>query len=90
MSPSSKGSFDGGDPMAGGSAVHRALLIWSYERGTLQYDIMCGLILAFIFFVPRSCFLKPNPNAQNDTHKTVAAVESGGAKAPARVSFSTP
>ncbi len=34
----------------------RNILIWTYERGTLQYDILCGLILAFIFFVPRSCF----------------------------------
>jgi len=34
----------------------RNVLIWTYERGTLPYDILCGLILAFIFFVPRSCF----------------------------------
>lgn len=33
-------------------------LIWTYERGTLQYDIICALILAFIFFVPQSCFVK--------------------------------
>jgi hypothetical protein len=30
--------------------------MWSYERGTLQYDIICALILAFIFLVPPSCF----------------------------------
>jgi hypothetical protein len=35
----------------------RNLLVWSYERGTLQYDIICALILAFIFFVPPSCFV---------------------------------
>lgn len=34
----------------------RFLLIWTHERGTLQYDIICALILAFIFLVPRSCF----------------------------------
>lgn len=38
-----------------GNFLH-GLLIWSYERGTLQYDIICALILAFVFFVPRSCF----------------------------------
>lgn len=32
----------------------RSILIWSHERGTLQYDIICGLILAFVFFVPPS------------------------------------
>jgi hypothetical protein len=34
------------------------ILIWSFERGTLPYDIICALILAFIFIVPRSCFLQ--------------------------------
>jgi hypothetical protein len=42
----------------------RKTLIWSYERGTLQYDIICGLILAFVFFTPRSCFLKPKATVQ--------------------------
>ena len=31
-------------------------LFWSYERGSWQYDIMCVLILAFIFFAPNSVF----------------------------------
>lgn len=34
------------------------ILIWSFERGTLPYDIICALILAFVFIVPRSCFLQ--------------------------------
>jgi len=34
-------------------------LFWSYERGSWQYDVMCVLILAFIFFVPRSLFYEP-------------------------------
>jgi len=38
------------------------LIIWSYARGTIQYDIICILILEFIFFVPPSCFVK-NENA---------------------------
>jgi hypothetical protein len=37
-------------------AVHN-IFVWSYARGTLQYDIICALILAFIFLVPRSCFV---------------------------------
>ncbi len=32
-------------------------LIWTFERGTLQYDIICILILLFIFLVPRSCLV---------------------------------
>jgi hypothetical protein len=45
--------------MASVRKTARHIFVWSYERGTLQYDIICALILAFIFFVPRSCFL-PN------------------------------
>jgi hypothetical protein len=41
----------------------RRILIWSYDRGTIQYDIICALILAFIFLVPKSCFV----NRRSDT-----------------------
>jgi hypothetical protein len=48
------------------------VFVWSYERGTLQYDIICALILAFVFFVPPSCFVakktgKLAPPSQNTT-----------------------
>ena len=33
-------------------------LFWSYERGTWQYDLLCVLILAFIFFTPNDLFHK--------------------------------
>jgi hypothetical protein len=35
--------------------VSRAIF-WSYERGSWQYDIICGVILAFIVLTPRSWF----------------------------------
>jgi len=55
--------------------VVRKTLIWYYERGTLQYDIICGLILAFIFFVPRGCFVKPNATqAQSEQLKTSQSI----------------
>jgi uncharacterized membrane protein YfhO len=31
-------------------------LFWSYERSSWQYDVMCVLILAFVFFAPNSLF----------------------------------
>ncbi|HXG68341.1 MAG TPA: hypothetical protein VNO70_24820 [Blastocatellia bacterium] len=34
----------------------KKVLFWSYERGSWQYDIMCVLILAFIFLGPNSFF----------------------------------
>lgn len=35
---------------------------WNYARGTVEYDIMVALILAFIFFTPRTFFRdQPRP-----------------------------
>lgn len=31
-------------------------LLWTFERGSLQWDILCCLILAFIFLIPRNFF----------------------------------
>ena len=31
----------------------RSYLFWTYERGSLHYDIMVTLILAFLFLAPR-------------------------------------
>jgi len=46
--------------------IARHILVWSYDRGTLQYDIICALILAFVFLVPPSCFFAK----KIDTHQT--------------------
>ena len=48
--------------MAKRGGTFRNILIWTYERGTLPYDIICALILAFIFLVPRSCFISHKPD----------------------------
>lgn len=37
------------------------VLLWSYERGSWQYDVLCILILAFIFLTPSDWFHKPHP-----------------------------
>lgn len=39
----------------------KKILFWSYDRGTWQYDVMCVLILAFVFFAPNSAFQNSNP-----------------------------
>jgi len=49
--------------MAKNGGSIRNILVWTYERGTLPYDIICALILAFIFFVPRSCFIAKRTDA---------------------------
>ena len=45
------------------SGVKRFLL-WDYRRATWQYDVMVGLILAFIFLTPRDTF-RDQPRASS-------------------------
>jgi hypothetical protein len=51
--------------MAAKAGISRRIFTWSYERGTLPYDIICALILAFIFFTPRSCFVNRPEGVQS-------------------------
>lgn len=32
----------------------KGIVLWPHQRGTLPYDILCGVILVFIFLTPRS------------------------------------
>lgn len=34
----------------------KRFLLWSFERGSTQYDLICLVILAFIFLAPPSVF----------------------------------
>ncbi|MFQ3591475.1 MAG: hypothetical protein SNJ67_14410 [Chloracidobacterium sp.] len=34
----------------------KAAVLWNYERNSWQYDVLCVLILAFIFLIPSSWF----------------------------------
>ena len=34
----------------------KKFILWNYERGTVQYDIFCLLIVAFIFLTPKTWF----------------------------------
>ena len=65
----------------------RKTLIWSYERGTLQYDIICGLILAFIFFTPRSCFIKPKVTVQPSDSRSITTTGETARQAAAGSGF---
>lgn len=42
----------------------KRFILWDYRRGSLQYDIMVGLILAFIFLTPRE-FFRDQPKAKD-------------------------
>lgn len=34
----------------------KRFILWDYSRGSWQYDVMVGIILAFIFLTPRDWF----------------------------------
>ena len=34
----------------------KRFLLWSFERGSVQYDVICVVIIAFIFLTPTSAF----------------------------------
>lgn len=36
----------------------KRIILWSYGRTTWQYDVLCALILAFIFLTPKSWFVE--------------------------------
>ncbi len=36
--------------------IFKNLFFWSYGRSTWQYDVLCVVILAFVFLTPKSWF----------------------------------
>jgi len=39
----------------------RKIAFWNYSRTSWQWDVLCVLILAFIFLTPKSWFVSPQP-----------------------------
>jgi hypothetical protein len=54
----------------------RSAILWSYKRGSWQYDIMVGLILAFVFLTPRSWF-RDQPRIPGAQHIVMLPNEGG-------------
>ncbi len=55
----------------------RDYLFWSYERGSIQYDVMVTLILLFVFLSPKLINFKDKP-VEHNPHRTAVAVVSDG------------
>ena len=41
--------------------ILKSVFLWSYGRTTWQYDVLCVLILAFIFLTPKTWFVEGEP-----------------------------
>jgi hypothetical protein len=52
----------------------KRFILWDYKRGSWQYDVMVGIILAFIFLTPRTWF-RDSPRIPQA--KTIATVPGG-------------
>ncbi len=52
-------------PMGATWRTIRGYILWSYERGSLHYDIMVTLILLFVFISPRYINFKDKPVERN-------------------------
>jgi hypothetical protein len=64
-------------PMSGVWRTIRDYIFWSYERGTIQYDVMVTLILLFVFLSPRLINFKDKPVEHNPHRIGVAVVPDG-------------
>jgi hypothetical protein len=53
--------------------VVRSYILWSHERGTVQYDVMVTLILIFVFFSPKLINFKDKP-VEHNPHRTGVVV----------------
>src|ERR1700731_3276551 len=64
-------------PMSGIWRTIRDYIFWSYERGTIQYDVMVTLILVFVFLSPTLINFKDKP-VEHNPHRTGVAVVPDG------------
>jgi len=55
----------------------RDYILWSHERGTIQYDVMVTLILAFVFFSPYWINFKDKPVEHNPGHAGAVVLPDG-------------
>ncbi len=67
-------------PMGAVWRTIRGYILWSYERGSLHYDIMVTLILLFVFVSPFYINFKDKPVERNPHPTGVAVIpdEHGG------------
>jgi hypothetical protein len=49
----------------------RDIILWKYERASWQWDVLCLLIMAFIFLTPKAWFDRKDRLATQSTKLTV-------------------
>lgn len=64
-------------PMNGIWRTIRGYILWSYERGTIQYDVMVTLILLFVFLTPHWVNFNDKPVQHNPHPSEVVVIQDG-------------
>ena len=64
-------------PVRGIWSTIRSYVLWSHERGTVQYDVMVTLILLFVFLSPRLINFKDKPVEHNPRAAGVVVTPDG-------------
>ena len=54
------------------------VLFWTYPRGSWQYDLLCIMILSFIFFTPTWIFDRPEESAVVSALKESSSPKASG------------
>jgi len=65
-------------PMSNLWRTIRDYILWSYERGTIQYDIMVTLILLFVFLSPYWINFRDKPVERNPHPSGVVVTPQAG------------
>jgi hypothetical protein len=55
----------------------KRFILWDYSRATWQYDLMVGIIVAFIFLTPRAWF-RDQPRIHQASSIAMLPTENGG------------
>ena len=56
----------------------RGYILWTYDRGSMHYDVMVTLILAFLFITPYFVNFKDKPVSRTPHPTEVVVVPDGG------------
>ncbi len=56
--------------------MFKRFVLWDFPRGGWQYDVIVGLILAFVFFTPRGWF-RDQPRMNKPSNIAMAPSEHG-------------
>jgi hypothetical protein len=64
-------------PVGGVWRTLKSFIFWSYERGSVQYDVMVTLILLFVFFSPKLIEFNDHP-IEHNPHGTGVVVYPDG------------